>query len=118
MTRALAVFTVGLGRHRVRVRLLPSVHDVDAEFRAGKRRRDGTWTHAFFRPAAAGSRVVGTIALPGNGRLTELVPHESTHCVMHLRQSVHVVADEPLATDIGLLTARIFDGLRRRGYGL
>ena len=49
--RALARFTVQHGRLRVQVRLLPTVADVDAEFRAGKRRRNGLVTFATSRRA-------------------------------------------------------------------
>lgn len=114
--RAIARFTVAYGRLRLRVRLLPTIADVDAEYRSGQRRRNGEIVHAFFAPAnSATAAHIGTIVLPANGRLAELVPHESTHAAMHRIGGVHCTADERLATTVGLLSARIFAGLKRRG---
>ena len=114
MTRAIARFTVRYGAIRVRVRLLPTVPDVDREYRAGRRRKYRNVTPAFFVPASrSDARHVGTIVLPADGRLDELVPHEVAHAVTHVHQTVTAADDEPFATAVGLLCARIHDHLRR-----
>ena len=116
MTRALAIFTVRHGACLVRVRLLPTVRDVDAAYREGKRRRGGKWVHSFFvQSVSPVARHVGTIVLPADGRIAELVPHEVDNAVTHHQVSIHRDDDEPHATAVGLLTARIFAGLKRLG---
>lgn len=115
--RAVAVFTVALRGLRLRVRLLPSEADVNAECRHYERRsqRGAPIAVAFFAPALKLCGVAGTIVLPATGRLTELVPHEVVHAVMHRIGGVHCTGDERLATDVGLLTARILRQIARRG---
>lgn len=117
-TRPVATFTAAARGTRVRVRVLPSITDVDAEACGGLPRVDHRTRHALFRPAHAvphGAGPVGTIVLPADGALLELVPHEATHAVMHeLRAACHS-DDEELATTVGLLSAAIFKGLERRG---
>lgn len=116
MTRALALFTVRHGALRLRVRLLPGVREVDRSYRSGSRRRAGIWIHAYAEPARrSDARHQCTLVLPADGRLTELVPHEVAHAVMHHLVEVHRDEDEPLATAIGILTARILARLRRLG---
>ena len=117
MTRAVAVFTVGLRGLKLRVRVLPTVADVDAECRRheGRRQRGTPKARAFFAPSIRLCSVAGTIVLPADGRLDELVPHEVVHAVMYRIGGVHCSDDERLATDVGLLSAKIFLGLHRRG---
>lgn len=117
MARALAIFTARYGACRVRVRVLPSIRDVDAEYREGRRpRRDGKRVPAFFSPARSSAALhVGTIVLAADGRLAELVPHEAAHASVHHQGAVSRDDDEIHATTVGLLTARIFAGLRRLG---
>lgn len=119
MTRALAAFTVTHAGLRLRVRLMSSHVEVERAYRAGRRRRDGLFIHAFFAPTKSQSaRHGGTIVLAGNGRLKELVPHEVTHAVMHkLGGGVHN-DDEPIATAVGILTARILTRIERLGYAI
>ena len=107
--RALMVFAVCHNGIRIRVRLLPSASDVHSEYIAGyKRMRGGLHVHAFFSPTShAAAHHLGTIVLPSNGRLEELIPHEVTHAVMHKFGGVHCSDDEALATAIGILSARI-----------
>lgn len=117
MSRALETFTVSHAGLRLRVRLLPSHREVEREFHAGRRRRDGRFIHAYFAPTKSQSaRHGGAIVLAGNGRLQELVPHEVTHAVMHRLGAAHCTDDEPLATAVGILTARILGRLDRLGY--
>lgn len=123
MTRALAIFTVSAGGMRLRVRLLASVRDVDREFRKGRPRRNGNVVHAYFESSVrARARTVGTIALPADGNLPELVPHEVAHAVTHHLANWSPEGgftwqgdDERLATTIGLLCARVRAGLEARG---
>lgn len=115
--RAIAVFTV---RHRglsVRVRVLPTEADVDAECRQreGRRQRGSPSARAYFAPAQRACGIAGTIVLPAAGCLAELVPHEVVHAVMHHIGVVTFDADERFATDVGLLTARILRQIARRG---
>lgn len=117
MTRAVAVFTVALRGLALRVRVLPTAADVDRECRRfeGRRQRGTPTARAFFAPAARLCSVAGTIVLPADGRLDELVPHEVVHAVLHRTGSVHPASDEAFATNVGLLCAKIFLGLHRRG---
>lgn len=112
--RALAVFTVCRRDVRVRVRLLPSVADVDAAFRDGAPRRSGRRVHAFFVGSTLPQRLAGTITLPARGRLAELIPHEVVHAVVH-HGSAAGDDDEELALAVGLLSGAIATELRRRG---
>lgn len=115
--RAVAVFIVSLRGLALRVRVLPTAADVDVECRQreGRRRRGTPKARAYFAPAARLCGVVGTIVLPADGRLDELVPHEVVHAVLHRTGSVSRDRDESFATDVGLLSAKIFLGLHRRG---
>lgn len=117
MSRAVAVFTVALRGLKLRVRVLPTEADVDVECRRyeGRRQRGAPKADAFFAPALKLCGVAGTIVLPASGRITELVPHEVVHAVMHRIGGVHCTSDERLATDVGLLTARILRQIARRG---
>lgn len=106
--KALKIFTVSYGGIRIKVRLLPTIADVHREYIDGTPRRDSKIVHAFFAPThRADAKHVGTIALPLDGLLAELVPHEVTHAVMHKMRSVHCADDEALATAVGMLSARI-----------
>lgn len=117
MTRALAAFSVAHAGLRLRVRLLPTDRDVDREYRGGRPRRDGLYIHAYFAPTKSQrARYGGTIALPANGRLAELVPHEVVHAVMHKLGGGVLQDDEPLATAVGILAASILGRLDRLGY--
>lgn len=119
MRRALAVFSVSAGGLRLRVRLLPTILAVDREYRKrvdGRRRRGGLYTYAYFAPRQrTNNHYIGTIGLPADGRLTELVPHEVVHAVMLRLGSVVCDDDEELATLTGKLTARIHSRLDRLG---
>jgi hypothetical protein len=109
------VFTVTHGSIHIKVRVLPTVRDVHREFIAGYARpRAGKIVHAFFAPTNhAKAKYLGTIVLPTNGRLTELIPHEVTHAVMHKLGGVHCTDDESLATAVGVLSARIVKKISR-----
>jgi hypothetical protein len=116
MTRAVAVFTVTHGRLRLQVRVLPTVADVNREWQATcLPRMAGHVVNAYFMPGQLRPKAVGTVVFPANGRLAELVPHEVVHAVMHSIGGVHCTGDERLATSVGLLSARIFRQLDRRG---
>lgn len=107
--RALRVFHVAAADLRLRVRLLPDVPAVDAEFRGGRRRRAGFLVHGYFMPAAPGAGLCGTIGLPLAGTdLREIVPHEVSHAVIHHLQGVSARDDEAAALAIGQLCAAIF----------
>jgi len=113
MSRALAVFTVQARGIKVGVRVLPTIADVDAAFRVGASMRSRRRVHAFFHAPKGGA---GTIVLPADGRLTELVPHEVVHVVMRADGGPqHADADEELALSVGLLSTAIFTELCRRG---
>lgn len=119
MTKALALFSVSYGGCRVRVRILPTRCDVEREFREGRRRRDGLAVHAFFtetkRPDA---KHVGTIVLPGDRPLFELIPHEVVHAVICRFGDVSNDDDERFATTVGMLTAGIHRRCSALGFGV
>lgn len=116
--RAVAVFTVGLRGRKLRVRVLPTEDDVDAECRRYEGRRSASSnviTSACFLPPRNNWKAVGAIVLPADGRLTELVPHEVVHAVLYRAGGVHTSSDEGFAKDVGRICARIFRQLARRG---
>lgn len=117
--RALAVFTVTYNRLSLRVRVLPSEADVDAECRRkeGRRQRGAPAARAFFDPPARQCCTAGTIVIPANGRLAELIPHEVVHAVMHRIGNVSRDDDERLATAVGILSARVASRCARLGIG-
>lgn len=106
---AIKTFTVSHGRIRIKVRVLPTVRDVHREYRAGYTwRRTGMVVNAFFAPTNhPRARYAGTIVLPADGRLAELIPHEVVHAVMSRTGFAHHTEDEALATAVGVLSARI-----------
>jgi len=115
-TRAIACFVVTVKTLSVRVRVLPSAVDVDAECRVkeGRRKRGEPTARAFFAPRRSGRGCVGTIVLPADGNLAELVPHESVHAVMQYLGAVERERDESLATLVGLLSEKILAQIHRR----
>lgn len=114
MTRAVAVFTVEARGIKLRVRVLPGIEDVAAAYHGGARSSERCRVHAFFQSASR-APLVGTITLPADGRLDELVPHETVHAVLHYYGEVLAADDEEFALSVGLLSAKIFLGLHRRG---
>jgi len=112
---ALMIFAVSHAGIRLRVRLLPTVRDVHREYSAVGKCRRGKMVHAFFQPTGAPNRKYnGTIVLPSNGRLAELIPHEVTHAVLDKIGGVHCSDDESCATAIGVLSARIARKIGRK----
>jgi hypothetical protein len=108
-------FTVDHKHIRLQVVVLPSVADVDARYRKGRRRRDGQDIHAFFLPTNACRALHhGKVVLPADGNLDELVPHEVTHAVIHCLRGVSASDDEFAATAVGMLCAQIFKRIRSR----
>ena len=118
MTRALARFTVAHGRIKLRVRLLATISAVDAEFHEGRRRQRGRTVFGYFSTADQGDGCVGTIVIPCDADLMELIPHEVTHAVLHRLGRVDRHDDEALASAVGVLTARIVRQLAKRGLGV
>lgn len=112
--RALAVFTVEARGIRLRVRVLPHIEDVADAYHGGSRRSERCRVHAFFQSGGR-APLAGTIVLPADGRLDELVPHEAVHAVLHANGDVRAADDEEFALSVGLLSAKIFLALRLRG---
>lgn len=107
---AAKTFTVSYGAIRIKVKLLPTVANVHREHQSVARQcRDGKIVHAFFLPAQrAAAKVIGTIVLPLQGKLYELVPHEVTHAVIHHLNGVLSHDDETCCTAVGKISSRIF----------
>lgn len=109
------VFSIKHKRLKLRVQFLPTIADVDARFQQGWKHHAGRQVHAYFQPAtSAGALHIGTIVLPMDGRLEELVPHEVTHAVIHFMRGVSANDDEEAATAVGLLSAKIFNHVKKR----
>ena len=112
----MTLFNVAHKRIKLRVRLLPTVADVDAEakLRTGLKVRRGHRVHAYFQPTStAGAEFMGTVVFPLNGRLDELVPHEVTNGVIHHMRAVSANDDEAAATAVGMLSAKIFKQIKQ-----
>lgn len=111
-------FTVTHRKIRIKVKLLPTVDDVHRAYTGGisvPRRSGASVVHGFFN-ANTPAKHVGTIVLPETGgNLTELVPHETTHAVIHHLNGVLSHADEDCATAVGILCARIHRQLKKMG---
>lgn len=117
MAKPVATFTVTRRGVCVRIRVLPTVVDVDQACRAyeGRRRQAGQFVKGFFVPAVK-ARYIGTITLPAAGAdLAEIVPHEVTHAAIERFKQVDIADDEPLAYLIGQLTQSIRRRLAERG---
>lgn len=112
-------FTVSHGSIHLKVKLLPTVADVHREHQARCLRcNDGNTVCAFFLPAQRVGRYVGTIVLPLQGKLHELVPHEVTHAVIHFLNGVLSQDDEACCTAVGRISARIFKHIEQIGVAL
>lgn len=113
---AAKTFTVSHGSIRIKVKLLPSVDDVHRAYTGGTsvpRRSGARIVHGFFN-ANTPVKHVGTIVLPERGgNLNELVPHETTHAVIHHFNGVLSHADEDCATAVGIISSRIFKRLNQ-----
>ncbi|MDD5391171.1 MAG: hypothetical protein PHD37_17680 [Gallionellaceae bacterium] len=103
-------FTVSHGGVRIKVRVLPTIKDVHRAYQScpGGRARGGLHVPAFFLETKNGKHT-GTVFLPLDGRLAELVPHEVSHAVIHARGGVLPRDDEEYCTTVGILCARIIN---------
>lgn len=114
-------FTVQHRSIRLRVKLLPTVADVHRAYTGGNavpRRANANIVHGFFQ-SSSGNKFVGTIVLPMQGtNLLEIVPHETTHAVIHHLNGVLSHDDEPCSTAIGCISARIFGQLKKMGVAI
>ena len=102
-------FSVCHGKIRLRVQVLPNVHEVHKAYHEGISKRNGSYVYSFFESEAPGSTVVGTVYFAEGSRLFELVPHEVGHALLEYFKSVDHADDEKFCTVLGLLTARILD---------
>ena len=113
----MTVFSVAHKGIRLKVTLLRSVAEVDARYRDGRTHRAGELIHAFFQPTMSpAAQYHGTIVLPLDGHLDELVPHEVAHAVIHCMRGVSANDDECAATAIGTLSAKIFSEVRKPSH--
>lgn len=107
-------FAVCYAGIRVKVKLLPTIKDVHRAYRHGPRLIVGHTVHAFYAPVKRKCKFDGTIILPADGNLIELVAHEVVHAVMwKIGTWVHCNGDEKLADAVGVLTARILARIRK-----
>lgn len=108
--RAVRIFTVSRRAAWVRVRVLPTIADVDRACRGGKPRREKKLVHGFTENAV-GAKVV-RVTLPLEGWTPGLVAHEVVHVVesFGLRD---LADDEPMATLVGELTDSICTRMRK-----
>lgn len=110
----MSVFNVNHGGIRLRIALLPTVADVNARYRVGRRHAKDEVIHGFFQPTTSTSATYdGTIVLGLDSCLDEIIPHEVAHAVIHCERGISANNDEFAATAIGLLSARIFSKIRR-----
>ena len=115
---ALKVFSVSYSKISIKVRLLPSMMDVHHEFKSlsGMKLSKGDIVNAYFNPTlSTAAQYTGTIALPIDGCMNELIPHEVVHAVIHSLRGVHCIDGEFVATAVGQLCARIFKQIRKIG---
>jgi hypothetical protein len=102
----------------IKVRLLESALAVHYEHQAGCARvRNGEWVCGFFAPArSARAKHTGTIVLGVCSKLSEYIPHEVTHAVLHHMRSVDASDDEDFAYAVGILSAKIGKKITKRGF--
>ncbi len=114
---ALKVFTVSYGGIRIKVRILSTVKEVHREHQCTARQyRGGDTVHAFFLPNFSPSaKHAGSIVLPLNGHLKELVPHEVAHAVVWATGGVLARDDEDFCNTLGIFCARIFRSIEQMG---
>lgn len=99
MTRAVRVFQITRRCICVRVRVLPTVADVDRAFRGGKARRERGQVHGFLADTRAGVSKRLRVTLPLRGWTPGLVAHEMVHVAdrFGLRD---IADDEPMANAV------------------
>lgn len=103
-----STFDVHYAGIRIKIKLLPTIRDVHRAYRHGPKLIVGHTVHAFYAPAKRKCKFDGTIVLPADENLIELVAHEVVHAVMwRIGTWVHCNDDEKLADAVGVLTARI-----------
>lgn len=116
--KTIKVFTVKHGRIRITVKLLPTVDDVHRAYTGGSkvpRRAKSNVVHGYFHADTPRDHV-GTIVLPMQGtNLLEIVPHETSHAVIHHFNGVLSHDDEACSTAIGCISASIFKHLKKTG---
>ncbi len=106
-TKALMVFTVSYAGIRLKVRVLAHAKDVYAECSGGSKwRMRAELPRAFFLPSLS-KKLTGTVVFAGNDDLSETVPHEVTHAVLHKMRTVGADDDESFALAVGILSSRI-----------
>lgn len=116
---ALMIFTVSYAGIRLKVRVLPTVRDVHKEYESnytdGKAiRRSGNNVDGFFAPTVRrDARFFGTVVLPLNGCLPELIPHEVGHVVRRKMGVIDSSNEERFCMAIGILSSRIARKIKR-----
>ena len=93
---------------RLRVRLLPTVADVDAEYRGPQAQRSQGRSRLFPGGSTGCPRDRHGRGAALGQQLREIVPHEVSHAVIHHLQGVSARDDEAAASAIGLFCAAIF----------
>lgn len=78
-----------------------------------KFKRSKSKVRGYFFPAGEKKPYLGTIVLPAAADLTELIPHEVSHAVLHMLGRVSRNDDEKCAEWIGILSSMIFKTVRR-----
>lgn len=114
--RAVKTFICSAGKIRVKVRVLPTIIDVHHAFgsKRGLGLTRGSIVNAYFDPMQTPeAKYVGTIVLPLDGRLAELIPHEVTHAVVRAMGGVLPRDDEAFCDAVGVLSARIMAKMGR-----
>ena len=117
--KAAKIFMVRSGGIRVKVRLLPTAPDVHREYQRTTPRcvNGGKICGFFVANRGPALKYSGTIVLPLQGKLTEWVPHEVTHAVIHALGGVLPKDDEDACYAIGRISAQIIrriEEIRRR----
>jgi len=115
VSRAVAVFNVSSGSHRVAVRVLNTERDVHQAWVAHPgcgHLKKNQMVVGFCVPAR---RKNGRpmIVIPRDGNLFDTVPHEVTHAVLNGKSGTY--EEEALATAIGQLSAAILGEIFYRG---
>lgn len=115
--RARKIFSVSYKGLSFNVRLLDDARAVSREYKRTHHDPGCKYVLAFFSPSQKShAHAIGTIVLPLNGKLEELIPHEVFHAVLSHFKNVNAINEEPFAEILGNISAKIYRKIKTHFY--